>query len=167
MALSNPSPTSRKIFSVSDTTIGSGSVAATFTIPQDATSILCKFWTGANFTPNSTGAAKVTIQTTEDGGTTWRDVLGWTTGTAVANDNAHFQSVPVGGDLIGRGLSGWTGSVQASTLAPALVASVAAGAVSGLPVIATTGRVFIQYVSLVSVNSGVNVDIFAPTNDQH
>lgn len=161
MAFASPSASSRKILSVTNTATSAGVTTYNFFIPQDADSIIAKFWTAAGFVPTATESAKVTVQTTEDGGTTWRDVAAFTAQAAVVNDRAHFAPIPCIGPN-GRGVANWIGSVQASTLALAATASVATGIASGLPMMGTLGRVQIQITGTLDTG-GVNVDIFAPT----
>lgn len=163
MAFASPSASSRAIYSLRDTTTAAASQTFTFNIPQDADSIIAKFWTTSNFTPQSTNAAQVTIQSSEDGGTTWRDVAAFTTQAVVLNQFAHFASIPcIGGN--GRGVANWIGSVAASTLALAATASVATGTASGLPMMGTLGRVQLTITGTLTTG-GVNVDIFAPTTE--
>lgn len=161
MAFFSPSATSRKIASISNTATSAGSTTYLFNIPQDADAIVAKFWTGT-LTPTGTNGAQVTIQTSEDGGTTWRDVAAWTTQATVVNDNAHFASIPCI-SLGGRGVANWVGSVQASTLAAATTASIATGIASGLPMLGTLGRIQVTITGTLTANGGVNCDIFAPT----
>lgn len=163
MAFATPSASSRAIYTLRDVTTAAASQTFTFMIPQDCDSIVAKFWTAANFTPQSTNAAQVTIQTSEDGGTTWRDVAAWTTQAIVLNQNAHFASIPcIGGN--GRGVANWIGSVAASTLALAATASVATGIASSLPMLSTIGRVQLTITGTLTTG-GVNVDIYAPTTE--
>lgn len=163
MAFANPSASSRKILSVTNSGTAAASTTTLFTIPQDAQSIVAKFWTASAFNPTLTNAVQATIQTSEDGGTTWRDVAAWTTQAAIVNDLAHFVTIPVAG-AAGKGVANWIGSVQASTLAQAATASVATGIASGLPMLGTTGRLQITITGTLTTG-GVNVDIFAPTTD--
>lgn len=163
MAFASPSASSRNIYSLRNTATAAATTSQTFMIPQDADSIVARFYTTSNFTPQGTNAAQVTIQTSEDGGTTWRDVAAWTTQAAIVLDVAHFASIPcIGGN--GRGVANWIGSVQASTLALAATASVATGIASGLPMMGTLGRVQLTITGTLTTG-GVNVDIFAPTTE--
>lgn len=160
MAFASPSASARKILSVTDTAT-TGTATYNFTIPQDSDTLVAKFWTNT-FTPTTTNAAQVTIQTTEDGGSTWRDVAACTIQAAINNDKAHFAQIPCIGSAT-RGVSQWVGSVAASTLALAATASVVTGTTSGLPMMGTLGRVYINYTGTITANTGVNVDLFAPT----
>jgi hypothetical protein len=161
MAFSFVSPSSRPIYSLRNTATAAATTTQTFIIPQDADSIVAKFWTASDFTPQSTNAAQVTIQTSEDGGTTWRDVAAFTAQGVVLNQNAHFASIPCIG-ANGRGVANWIGSVAASTLALAATASVATGIASGLPMLGVVGRVQLTITGTLTTG-GVNVDIYAPT----
>lgn len=162
MAFASPSASSRKILSVTDTNT-TGITNYLFTIPQDADEIVCKFWTGAQFPGALAGSANVYIQTSEDGGTTYRDAAFWAVTSVITNAQAHFQSIPAASAGVNRGVANWTGSVAASTLAVASVASTAVGTASGIPMMGTLGRVSIQYNGTVASNLGINVDVFAPT----
>lgn len=163
MAFAFPSASSRKILSVSDTSLASviGGINYTFTMPEDSDTVVARFYTGATF--SGTGpSATVYLQTSPDGGSTWLDVSNWSTTTAVPVANAHYQQFNSIGSYT-RGVGQWTGSVQASTLFIASVASSAVGISSGAPIMGTFNRVSIQYNGVVSTNSGINVDIFTPT----
>jgi len=133
-----------------------------FTIPQDADQIIARFYTASNFTPTATNAVQATIQTSEDGGTTWRDVAAWTTQAAIPVQNAHFQPIACAAWGAARGIANWVGSVAASTLALSATASVATGTISGLPMIGTLGRLQVTVTGTLTTG-GVNVDIYAPT----
>lgn len=161
MAFASPSPSSRTILSIRDTSTAAASQTFLFTIPQDTDTIVAKFWTTGTFNPQSTNAAQVTIQTSEDGGSTWRDVAAWTAQAAIVNDKAHFQPIACMAGF-NRGVANWVGSVQASTLALAATASVANGVTSGLPMIGTLGRAQLTITGTLTTG-GVNCDIFAPT----
>lgn len=163
MAFTSNSAAARQIAAYSSTATAAASTSQVFTIPQDAQSIICKFYTASNFTPQGTNAVQLTIQTSEDGGTTWRDAAAWTTQSVVLNQNAHFCTIPVAG-ATGRGVANWIGSVAASTLALAATASVATGVASGLPMMGTLGRIY-QTITGTLTTGGVNCDIYAPSTD--
>lgn len=160
MALASPSG-SRSILQVTDTAT-TGIVNYLFTIPQDADVIVCKFSTGTNFPGGTAGSANVYIQTTEDGGTTWRDTAVWAVTSVISNAQAHFQPIATS-DAFSRGIGNWVGSVFASTLAVTSIAATATGQISGMPMMGTLGRVSIQYNGTISANNGVTVQVFAPS----
>lgn len=165
MSFRNPSATSSSIFNLTDVST-SGTVTQLFTIPQDADSIVAKVWLQSTW--SASGTATVTIQTTEDGGSTWRDVAATTIGASTVaatfgNQNAHFIPIPcISGN--GRGIANYVGSVAASTLGLAAVNASAVGVMSAMPMISTLGRVQITYTATISTG-GVNVQIFAPTQE--
>lgn len=161
MAFASPSASSRTILSVRSTAIAAGTTNFLFNIPQDAGSIIAKFWTTAGFLPITTQSARCAVQTSEDGGTTWRDVAICTMQAAITNDQAHFAAIPT---LLGtgKGVANWIGSVGSSSLVLAAVASVVNGVASGLPMMGTLGRVQVTITGTLDTG-GVNVDIFAPT----
>lgn len=165
MAFASPSASSRKILSLNEVST-SGTKTFLFTIPQDTDSLVAKIWLASGW--SASGTATITIQTTEDGGTTWRDVAGTTIGAAtvaadVNNDRAHFIDIGCIGSS-DRGVANYIGSVQASTLALAAVNASAIGTTSGMVMMGTLGRVQIVYTATISTG-GVLVDIFAPTTE--
>lgn len=164
MGLASPSASSRSILNVTDTNTVAGVYNYLFTIPQDADVIVCKFSTGTNFPGGTAGSANVYVQTTEDGGTTWRDMGVWAVTSTISNGQANFQPFATS-ENYPRGAGNWVGSVSASTLAVTSVAGTSVGVSSGMPYLSTLGRVSIQYNGTVSANNGVNCQIFAPTTN--
>lgn len=165
MAFKSPSASSSSILLVSDTNT-SGVFNYLFTIPSDVDSIVGKISLASTW--SASGTATVFIQTTEDGGTTWRDVsvtnIGASTVAASMNNtNAHFISIPCIGSTA-KGTDDYIGSVAASALSAGTVTASVNGNMSGMPMISTLGRVQIQYTATISTG-GVNVQIFAPTGE--
>jgi len=145
----------KNILSVSDTGT-SGTVSKPFNIPQDADSIVVRLYAGTFSGTSPT--ADVYVQTSEDGGTTWRDCVHFSQITAaVALQNASFQPVSVAGAGGARGLTAYVGSVAASTAA--------AGVATGLPLLGTYNRVYIVYGGTIGTNSGINVDVLVPSQN--
>lgn len=145
------------LLSTSDTAT-TGTVAYPFTVPQDSQSIVVKLSTGTTFTGTSP-TLDVYVQTSEDGGTTWRDCanLGQLT-AAVNNDSARFVVIPVAGAGGGRGLGAFIGSVQASTTA--------ANVVTGLPILSTAAnRIYLKYGGTQLSNNGVVVTVYSNSQD--
>lgn len=165
MSFKSPSASSSSIIQVVELNT-SGTNNYLFTIPSDVDSICAKVW--LNSTWNASGSAIVYIQTTEDGGSTWRDVSVTNIGAAtvaatVGNQNAHFISIGCIGQST-RGVSNYIGSVAASTLNLTQVNASAAGNTSGMPMLGTLGRISVVYTSTITT-SGINVQIFAPTGE--
>lgn len=166
MAYKNPSAGSSSIIAVHELNT-SGTNNYLFTIPQDTDSIMAKIWLDSTW--SASGSATVTIQTTEDGGTTWRDVsvtsIGTSTvGSTFGNLNAHFISIACVAGGQGRGVVNYIGSVAASSLVLAAPASSANGIASGMPMLGTLGRISVVYTSTITT-SGINVQVFAPTGE--
>ena len=165
MAYKSPSASSSSIILVTDLAT-SGTVNNLFTIPQDVDGIVAKIW--LNSTWSAAGSALIYIQTTEDGGTTWRDVSVTSIGAAtiaatVGQQNAHF--IPIGcisGSA--QGIENYVGSVAASSLSAGTANASAVGAISGLPMLGTLGRIQITYASTITTG-GINVQIFAPAGE--
>lgn len=167
MAFRNPSPTTGSIFNLADTSTAAATTTYTFTIPQDSQSLLAKVWLAGTY--SSSGNTTITFQTSEDGGTTWRDAASTTIGGNITaatmnNQNAHFIDIGCIGTS-DRGVANYIGSVAASTLALAAVTGSAIGTTSGLPMLGTLGRVQVTYTATVSTG-GVNIQIFAPTTER-
>src|SRR3990167_7793325 len=76
-----------------------GGVANTFTIPQDTDNIVVKMTASIR-----TGGVSATLQTTDDGGTTWYDVARTSIVSRAIAENAQWLSVPV----IGAGMRSTT-----------------------------------------------------------
>ena len=141
-------------------------VSQTFTVPQDTDNIILKVQTASINGTNPT--ADVYLQTSDDGGTTFYDVLHLPTitGTAIANASALWGSAPVNGVGVrsssSPAASTASGTTQVSVLTVtgnASVRGLAAGAVSGLPILGTTNRVQISYGGTIAANNGLRVKV--------
>ena len=132
----------------------SGGVAHTFNLPQDTDNIVVKLIASV-----VGGGVSAVLQTTDDGGTTWYDVARTSIVSNAVSENAQWLSAPV----IGSGMR--TGVVVPSVVAAGSVVSFGsiAGAigsaaastlgqreVSGLPILSSLGRIFLQYTAAVS-----------------
>jgi len=146
----------KNVLSISDTAT-TGTANYTFNLPQDCQSIVVRLKTGATFTGTSP-TLNCYIQTTEDGGTTWRDCgnLGQIT-AAVNNDSARFAVVSVAGAVGNRGLATFIGSVNAS--------ATISNSMTGLPLLSTFGRISLQYGGTQLTNTAVIVDVFTNSQD--
>ena len=131
-----------------------GGVAHTFTLPQDTDNVVVKFTASV-----MSGGASATLQTTDDGGTTWYDVARTSIVSNANATNAEWLSSPV----IGIGVK--TGVIVPSVVAAGSVFSFGsvygaigrAGAstlgqleVSGLPILSQQGRIFLRYTAAIT-----------------
>lgn len=141
-----------------------GGVATTFTIPQDTDNIVVKFTASI-----LAGGVSATLQTTDDGGTTYYDVARTSIISNANGVTAEWLSTPV----IGVGVKTAvvapsvvaTGSVQSfgsvyGSIGRAGASTLAQGAVSGLPILSTQGRIFLQYTSAVTSIIAEVVDVY-------
>lgn len=145
----------------------SGNVGATsvvshaFQIPQDTDNIVVKVQTASIVGTNPTAA--VYLQTSDDGGTTYYDVLRLPTITGtIANASALWGSAPVIGMGIRSTQSGLSSLVQTSVLSVtgnASVRGLAAGQVSGLPILGLQNRIQIAYGGTLDSNDAMRVKI--------
>lgn len=139
-------------------------VSKTFMLPQDLDNVLVKIPVASINGTNPT--ADVYLQTSDDGGTTFYDVLHMPTVTGtVTNASALWGSAPVNG----MGIRSFSASVggMASILqitGNASVRGLAAGQVSGLPILGQFGRVQISYGGTIAANNGLQVQV--KTNSQ-
>ncbi len=104
------------------------------------------------------GAVSATLQTTDDGGTTWYDVARTSvvsnTGASILNGghiNAAWLSVPVngGGVATNSGLN-TSACIISSGIRNTAASALGANQVSGLPILGQLGRVFLIYTAAVS-----------------
>jgi hypothetical protein len=145
-------------YTVTSTDRGSGSVsggiAKPFLIPQDTDNIVVKFY------PSLVGATvSATLQTSDDGGTTWYDVV--RTPTLATSQNAPlWASAPVCGVGVRSPVlpisSTTTGVSQTSilqTTGSASASTLGAGQVSGLPILGVANRIFLIYTGDITAAS--------------
>lgn len=135
-----------------------GGVAKTFTLPQDATNVVVKLTASV-----IAGGVSAVLQTTDDGGSTWYD-MGRT--SIVSNANTTTAEWLVG-TVDGVGMA--TGINQANSILSVATGTAAASTVgvrqiTGLPILSTTGRVFLRYTAAVSGTDLARVKVM--TNGQ-
>lgn len=132
-----------------------GGVAKTFNIPQDADNIVVKLTASV-----IAGAVSATLQTTDDGGTTWYDV----SRTSVVSNANNTTATWCSGAVIGPGMStaqnGFpTNSILSVGIRSTAASTLAANQVSGLPMLSSKGRVFLQYTAAVSATDLARVQV--------
>lgn len=127
-----------------DETHSASSVATTaytFTIPQDTDSVVVKL---ASATTTG-GGVSATLQTTDDGGTTWYDIARTSVVSAVNSTTAEWITATTVSN------AGAVGRAGASTLG--------VGAESQLPILSPLGRVQLIYSTAGMANGGVRVQV--------
>lgn len=149
-----------------------GGQALTFLIPQDTDNIVVKFAASI-----LAGAASATLQTSDDGGSTWYDVARTSIVSNANATNAQWLSTPV----IGIGVKTTSFSVNASVVAVGSVFSTGAGSVyqaigqspasglgqlevSGLPILGRNARIFLRYTA--AITSIISMRVTASANNQ-
>lgn len=146
-----------------------GGVAHTFDLPQDTANVVVKFTASV-----LAGGASATLQTTDDGGSTWYDVART---SIVSNANnavtAEWLSTPVagygirGGNVIASTVA--TGSVVVvtssvfNTIGNAAASSLGSHSHSGMPILSPRGRVFLRYTNAVTSILNERVRVYAHT----
>ncbi len=133
-----------------------GGVAKAFKIPQDCDNVVVKLH------PSVTGGTvSATLQTSDDGGTTYYDVL--RTQTQALSTGAGYDlwaSAPVEGmgmrSFATGSASTTTGTTQASIMAVTgncAASTLVAGEQSGLPILGIQNRIFLIYTGDQTVNN--------------
>jgi len=124
-----------------------GGVAKVFTIPMDADNIVVKLTASIGG-----GAVSAIVQTTDDGGTTWYDVQRTSITSVNVSQNAEWLSVPVvSAGINPTKLYRLGGSILGGTIGKAAASTLGSGAVSGLPILSPTARIFLIYTGDVIV----------------
>ena len=144
-----------------------GGVAHTFDLPQDVDGVVVKFTASI-----LAGGASATLQTTDDGGSTWYDV-GRTSVVSNANNavTAEWLSVPVAGfgyrggnvisSLVAPGSTiGVTSSVM-NTIGNAAASSLGSHSYSGMPILSQRGRIFLRYSAAITSIISERVRVYA------
>lgn len=137
-----------------------GGVAKTFNLPQDTDNIVVKYQTSI-----LGGGASVTLQTTDDGGSTWYDVARSSVVSNANNATAVWLSAPVTGDAGGNTQASLVaaGSVIAvnTTGGSAAASTLTQQTTSGLPILSQQGRVFLRYSAAVTSIISERVTVMA------
>ena len=155
------------------TTPGSASVAGieaqNFMLPQDTDNVVMKWYQAS---VSGSGTVSLLFQTSDDGGTTWYDVARTNTytsangATSIVTGTAEWISVPV----VNSGVSTRyttslvaTGSLMAvpNSIGKAASSTLAAGQVSGLPIMGPLNRVGVIYTGAITTNDGIKVQVKA------
>ena len=127
-----------------------GGVAHAFLIPQDTDNIVVKFTASV-----MAGGASATLQTSDDGGTTWYDVARTSIVSNAIAENAQWLSTPVIGIGVrtSTGIASVGGGVHTSVYS-ATGQSPASGLgqleVSGIPILGRNARIFLRYTAAVT-----------------
>lgn len=129
-----------------------GGVGYQFTIPQDTDNVVVKFQASV-----LAGGVSATLQTTDDGGTTWYDVART---SIVSNANAttaewiNMNTAGLGFQTTVQGQSSVVGSTNTTTVlrtsGSAAASSLGVSGFSGLPMMSQRGRVFLRYTNAVT-----------------
>src|SRR3990167_5523831 len=139
-----------------------GGVANTFQLPQDTDGVVVKFTASV-----LAGGASATLQTTDDGGTTWYDVART---SIVSNANNAVTAEWLSAPVAGLGFSNTNGVASVgtgtavsvlATIGRAAASSLGSGDFSGLPILSQQGRIFLRYTSAVTSILNERVRVYA------
>jgi len=144
-----------------------GGIAVPFLVPQDTDNVIVKF------TPSVVGATvSATLQTSDDGGSTWYDVLRTNT-VATSHGAPHWASAPVTGMGIrsfgSSASSTATGTTQVSVMAltgPVAASTLTANQASGLPILGVNNRIFLIYTGNITAASPNHTNVKVMVNSQ-
>lgn len=138
-----------------------GGVAHTFTLPQDTDGVVVKFTASI-----LAGGASATLQTTDDGGSTWYDVARTSIVSNANNTTAQWLASPVMGFGI-RNTNGvasvGTGTAVSvmATIGNAAASTLGSRDFSGLPILSQQGRIFLRYTAAVTSIINERVTVYA------
>lgn len=116
-----------------------GGLAVPFTIPQDTDNIVVKMQA-----TTTGGGVSATLQTTDDGGSTWFDVAKTSVVSSATGALSQWFSVPVISAGIGTAVTQTTSSVYTATIGTAAASSLGSQRMSGLPILSQQARLFLQ-----------------------
>lgn len=136
--------------------VGAGSVAGvatkTFLLPQDCDNVVMKLTASV-----TGGTVSATFQTTDDGGTTWYDVVRTPSVSLQNNTTAIWASVPV----FSNGYKVIPGSIVGGAIGSAAASVLTANSYSGLPLLSTAARIALIYTGNLTANDLLRVDVKA------
>lgn len=141
-----------------------GGTPLNFYVPQDTDNMVVKLIASV-----TGGGYSATVQTTDDGGTTWYDVARSSTVSNANNTTAQFISVPV----ISSGInpivnsSANSGSILGGTIGSAAASTLGSRQVSGLPILGTLNRVFLISTGTITATSIVQVQVKVNSQAAH
>lgn len=142
------------VLTVNTTDIGAGSVAGgyafPFLVPQDTDNIVVKFQASV-----ITGGMSATLQTSDDGGTTYYDVARTSTVSSANATTAQWISAPVISSGVNPRTTFAGASIIGGTIGSAAASTLASGAISGLPILGQQNRLFIISSGGITVSSVV------------
>lgn len=133
-----------------------GGVAQNFTLPQDTDNIVVKLTASV-----IAGAVSATVQTTDDGGTTWYDVARTSVVSNANNTTAEWLSIPVISSGVNPTVKSTanSGSILGGTIGSAAASTLGSRQISGLPILSQQARVFLIYTSAVTSTDLAQVDV--------
>lgn len=142
------------VLTVNTTDIGPGSVAGgyafPFLVPQDTDNIVVKFQASV-----IAGGFSATLQTSDDGGTTYYDVARTSTVSSANATTAQWISAPVISPGINPRTTFAGASIIGGTIGSAAASTLASGQVSGLPILGIQNRLFLISSGGITVSSVV------------
>ena len=143
-----------------------GGVAYTFNLPQDTDNVVVKFQASI-----LAGGVSATLQTTDDGGTTWYDVARTSIVSNANATTAEWISAPVSGTGVGAtvptqtSLVGFTNTgIVLNGIGSAAASTLGSKQNSGLPILSQRGRVFLRYSA--AVTSVISERVIVQANSQ-
>lgn len=155
----------RKVLNVQNTAVNAtgpastaGGVAHNFRLPQDTDNVVVKFTASV-----LGGGASATLQTTDDGGSTWYDVARTSVISNAVSENAQWISAPVIGAGVATAISGSpaAGSILSVGIGSAAASTLASRQNSGMPILSQQGRIFLRYTAAITSILSETVEVMA------
>jgi hypothetical protein len=138
--------------------VGAGSVAGQasypFIIPQDTDNVLVKMTASI-----SGGGVSAVFQTSDDGGTTYYDVARTSIVSNANNTTAEWLNIPVISPGIRTGVTFGGASIISAGIGRSGASTLAAGQVSGLPVMGQQNRIGFIYTGTITASSLVQAQV--------
>ena len=131
-----------------------GGIPHEFNIPQDTDNIVVKLIASV-----AGGGVSTVLQTTDDGGTTWYDVARTSVVSNAVSGTAQWLNAPVIGPGIRTGVTFAGASIVSAGIGSAAASTLAAGQVSGLPILSQKGRVFLISTAATTLVSSVTTKV--------
>lgn len=140
-----------------------GGVAHEFVLPQDCDNVVVKLQASV-----VGGGVSATLQTTDDGGTTWYDIARTSIVSNANGTTAEWLSAPVAGMGFQNTVFAQTSALGSTNTATVLrttgsaaASSLGTSGYSGLPILSQHGRVFLRYSAAVSSIQSERVTVSA------
>lgn len=132
-----------------------GGVAKTFTMPQDSDTVVVKLTASV-----IAGGVSATLQTSDDGGSSWYDVARSSVVSNANNTTADWIFGTTYGPGMATAVNGFpTASILTVGIGSAAASTLGVRQISGLPILGPLNRVFLRYTAAVTSTDLARVQV--------